>query len=534
MAAIFARRRVAIGVEKKTISPLKNMSFLRNTLRACTRVLFRLLADRLLPPRNTDGSLHILVPRWDAKLGDSIVSSFFFREARRLNARVTVLTVAELAQMHAQDFAVDEVVVTNANPGARELLRLARQLGRVDAVVHLVERMQPAEILFLRLLRPILVYSLDDCLRCVNRKFDAATVGLNMAERYERVLIDLGASVVDKKYIVPLPETLPNFAQASRILFNPYASRPDKSLAFDRSVGLLRAVADAYPNSSVGILCSPATYADALNMEVSVERENVRVIHGLVSPKEVAGAINQACVVVTVDTAIVHMAVGLEKRLVAIYPSVDGQDNPWLPPPSPLTRVIFSPQPPGQYRRTGKKDMNGFSLEALLDNLQELLPTASKPVHFFSLKARVIHGLGVAKGTLARQLPLISHEFPEIANCHPGTINLVLEFPIIVTQPDHRTVPLAWTPSGQTTEVFELVRVELEFDHLPRRVPAWLYVAHGSPHRHTPTVHEVITEQVNLNNVRDCRLHIRASAISLAPCSIQQAESISRSLSPSQ
>ncbi|MCY1523516.1 hypothetical protein D9M68_584170 [compost metagenome] len=52
------------------------------------RVVFRLLADRLLPPRATTGSLHILVPRWDAKLGDSIVSSFFFREVRRLNARV--------------------------------------------------------------------------------------------------------------------------------------------------------------------------------------------------------------------------------------------------------------------------------------------------------------------------------------------------------------------------------------------------------------------------------------------------------------
>lgn len=87
-------------------------------------------------------------PRWDAKLGDSIVSSFFFREARRLNARVTVLTVVELAQAHTQDFGVDQVVITNANPGVLELRRLAQQLGQVDVVVHLVGRIQPAEILF--------------------------------------------------------------------------------------------------------------------------------------------------------------------------------------------------------------------------------------------------------------------------------------------------------------------------------------------------------------------------------------------------
>lgn len=114
------------------------MSFLRDFRRVVARVVFRLLADRLPKPRSAKESLHILVPRWDAKLGDSIVSSFFFREARRLNARVTVLTVEELAQMHALDFGVDQVVITNANPGVLELLHLAQQLGQVDVVVHLV------------------------------------------------------------------------------------------------------------------------------------------------------------------------------------------------------------------------------------------------------------------------------------------------------------------------------------------------------------------------------------------------------------
>lgn len=443
------------------------MTFLRNAHKACMRVTFRLLADRSLAPRVTEEKLHILVPRWDAKLGDSIVSSFFFREVRKLNARVTVLTVAELAQMYELDFAVDQVVITNANPGIYELRRLAQQIGQVDAVVHLVGRIQPAEILFLRLLRPASVYSLDDHLRCVNRKFGSTTAGLDIPERYQRVLMDLGAREVDRTYIVPLPETLPNPLFVPHILFNPYASRPDKSLAFDRSVCVLRAIADAYPARSVGILCSPATYKDAQHIEVTVARKNVRVIHELVSPKDVAGYISHAQVVVSVDTAIVHMAVGLETRLVAIYPAMDEQPNPWLPPSSPLTRVIYSPQRSGQYRRTGKKDMNAFTLEALLGSLHELLATTPEPEQLLSISARIVPGLGVAKGTLARQLPLICQNFPEVADCYPGTINLEFEFPLTVTQPDHRTAPLAWTPSGRTTEVFDLVRIELELDQLP-------------------------------------------------------------------
>ena len=161
--------------------------------------------------------------------------------------------------------------------------------------------------------------------------------------------------------------------------------------------------------------------------------------------------------------------------------------------------------------------MNAFSTEALLDNLHELLATIPETERIHSLKARIVPGLGVAQGTLARQLPLISQGFPEVVDCYPGTINMELECPLEVTQPDHRTPPLAWTPSGRTTEVFDLVRIELEFGPLPTRVPAWLYVAHASPHRGTPTVHEVITQQLNLSEVSECQIHLRASAVTLTP-----------------
>ena len=140
-----------------------------------------------------------------------------------------------------------------------------------------------------------------------------------------------------------------------------------------------------------------------------------------------------------------------------------------------------------------QKDINAFSTEALLDNIHELLDTMPEAERIHSLKARIVPGLGVAQGTLARQLPLISQGFAEVVDCYPGTINMELECPLEVTQPDHRTPPLAWTPSGRTTEVFDLGRIELEFGPLPTRVPAWLYVVHPSPHRCTPTVHEVIT-----------------------------------------
>ena len=333
-----------------------------------------MLADREPRVRFTDEPLHILIPRWDGKLGDSIVSSFFIREAHlRLNAKVTVLTVKELADIHTVDFSVDQVLITSQNPGCYELCGLARRIGKVDVVVHMVGRVQPAEILFIRFLRPTLVYSLDDHLRCVNRKVGALTTGLDMADLYKWVLEDLGAGFVNMKYIVPLPNALPINLVSSHILVNSYASRPDKSLGFRCSVSLLRAIADEYSEFSVGILCSPATQEIAEKVKVAVARENVRVIYGLISPKLLAGVLNQADAIVSVDTATVHMAVGLRKKLVAIYPLIEGEKNPWLPPHSPFIRVIFSEQSPDQYMRTGKKNMDAFQVKELLKHLHNLL-----------------------------------------------------------------------------------------------------------------------------------------------------------------
>jgi hypothetical protein len=316
---------------------------------------------------------------------------------------------------------------------------------------------------------------------------------------------------------------------APHILFNPYASRAEKCLSTERSISLLQAIAEAFPSRTIGILSSPATLQDAQCIHNAVARANVRVVPGLSSPKDVAGYISRAQVMISVDTAVVHMAVGLATRLVAIYPTMEGAFNCWLPPPSPLTRVIYSQQ---SFRRSGQRrarNMNAFSTQTLVDALHALLTTPAT----LTVGARIVPGLGVASRTLARQLPLISQHFPQVADCHPGTINLSLDQPLLLTDPDHRTAPLAWTPSGRTTEVFDLLHVELELGSSSVRIPAWLYVAHGSPHRNTPWIHELIAHSLNLNNVRHCRLHLRANAVSLLTAT-QPMSDISRSASPSQ
>ena len=126
------------------------------------------------------------------------------------------------------------------------------------------------------------------------------------------------------------------------------------------------------------------------------------------------------------------------------------------------------------------------------------------------IRARHLHCIGGGARTLSLQLPLLAREVPALAACHAGTLNLQLAVPLIVARPDHRTRSITWEPGEQ--EVFDLLRIELEVPFEGARHPAWLYIAHQSPHRATPRVHEVIAPYIDL------QAHTELAVVLQQPC----------------
>ncbi|MFM0349826.1 glycosyltransferase family 9 protein [Paraburkholderia sp. RL17-347-BIC-D] len=488
------------------------MKRIRGSWKAFARGVARAMFDRPPAMAGNEAPRHIVVLRWDAKLGDAIVSSPFYREIRGLaGSRVTVVTVAALAAMHERDFGADRVIVTRAHPGFADLMRIYRQLkreGAVDAVVHLVGLIPPREIVFLRFLRAARVYSLDASLRLVTHKPDAGAQALRFGDHYLHVLRSLGVAEPKAGYIVPIDANTDASATGIDILFNPYGSRPDKSLSAAKAAEVLRALADAFPLAKIAILSAPHTRDAAAQLARHLDRENVLALGHVDTPHQAAAAVKAARGVVSVDTAIVHMAVGLRRRLVAICADTGAIPNPWLPAVASEHRIVLSRHDVTHYARTGIKDMNCFSASEVVDAMRGLEDASAIVV-----EGRIVSGLGAARGTLARQLPLIEADFPGVSDCFRGTLNVTLARPLWVTRPDHRTAPLAWTPSGRTREVFDLLRVELALAESGRRFAAWLYVAHGSPHRRTPEVHELIAPKIDLNGETRCALIIRAGCI---------------------
>ena len=478
----------------------------RNSVR---RILDRRLPVSIAPPRR------LLMVRWDGKLGDALVSSFFIRETLRLDSlSVTVVTTPALAEFYRSVYGSCNILVTEENPGLFKMLQLWSKLPAIDTVVHLVGRIRLRELFLLRLLAPRNVFSLDDDLAWVNGKLRDATAGYSFGTKYARVLQQLGLEHPDMS-----PEPLQKGCSipengATRILFNPFGSRLDKSIREEKAVTLLMLLADRFPDTVIEIMHQERTRKQAESMWRHVGRTNVVLAPRAATLAGLIEFVASANIVISVDTGVVHLADTMRRKLVAIYPVPIHPPNPWLPRPTHLTRVVYSARGQPSETSSETKNMNNFDEYEVLWHAAEL--AVERPARRdLSLRARFVPGLGVASRNLVLQLPLLGVHAPEIAHCHPGTLNIMCERAFTVTAPDVTTPELAWVPGSKRLEAFSLLRVELSVSSHVDRIPAWIYIAHNSPHRQTPAVHEVLAPHLLLDRAAGLTVHLDSAQIEL-------------------
>lgn len=118
-----------------------------------------------------------------------------------------------------------------------------------------------------------------------------------------------------------------------------------------------------------------------------------------------------------------------------------------------------------------------------------------------------MRGYRAATSNLDKQIPLIGLDFPEIANCFKGSINVKLDCGLRVDNPDHRTQPIDW--GDPNPEVFGLHRVSIEFGPDGLVFPAWLYIPYNSPHFTNRYQVEIIAEKIpGIGYGSRCQLNI--------------------------
>ncbi len=166
------------------------LQLLRDRVR---RALGILLFDKKTPLGIQGEVNHILVVRWDAKLGipSSPLSSSGDKKLPG-NKKVTVITTPALASLYRDCFGVDEVIEINKRPGYGAIKEMVSSIPHVDLVIHLTEGMKMKDLYLLYRLSPNNVASLDDSIGRVNIKLSKETADLLFQDKYRYLLSLLG------------------------------------------------------------------------------------------------------------------------------------------------------------------------------------------------------------------------------------------------------------------------------------------------------------------------------------------------------
>lgn len=362
------------------------LTVLRSVTKAIGRELLR-WRDRLRRnlaiwffdrPTSTKGvfSDEVVFIRWDAKLGDTVVLSWVWRElmSQRPDLRLSVITNSAFEDLFRAGFGLQTVYVAPKRHGWRRLARIARQIGRPKYVVHLAAELKARDMFFIQQLRPAHVIGLDDELRLVDIKLGAATAGCHFSEKLIPWLKSLGVKPDHRSYWVP------NNATAARSVAHwwpdgpvvglcPFGASKRRHLNVDFVLLLVNKLLGS--GAKVVLLVAPS-FRTAMQELIRQHgwQESVFLSPASASLHELFEQVRCSAAIVSVDTAVVHLASAFKRPTLAFYDGTDLNNfNRWHPNSDAATVIMV----PGAIAQTGELVDEGkldVNLEALLSTMR--------------------------------------------------------------------------------------------------------------------------------------------------------------------
>ncbi|ENO3942415.1 MULTISPECIES: glycosyltransferase family 9 protein [Aeromonas] len=280
--------------------------------------------------------------RWDAKLGDAIVSSWVAREIKKKYPmqKVIAITSPDIAHLFREYFEFDEVFCIPKRPSYNQLASLASSLGNVDYLVHFSKSMKMKDMYFIKKANPKHVIGIDDDLQCVDIKLGKKTENVHFSIKFSEALKSMGVGEFDSKYIIPYftedeMKVREHWPKVPTICFNPYGSGSSRVFNKENVLNLIDIML-AESDFNICLLYPPNQLEEIdriISMMSVASKERVFIYNQPPSLGALFAQVRASVGMVSVDTATVHISAGLGKPILGIYNDNFGmpENKEWLP-----------------------------------------------------------------------------------------------------------------------------------------------------------------------------------------------------------
>ncbi|KUI99272.1 glycosyltransferase family 9 protein [Vibrio sp. MEBiC08052] len=280
--------------------------------------------------------------RNDSKYGDSVISSFAMKAIKENipNSVIKVISSNNTYDFYQKMPFVDTVYPLSKRPSYTEIMRLAKGLGKVDIAINAQDIVKMKDLFLLRMISAESNAGILPDVKMYNLRLKNDG---HYVERFNSLLSSFNITEYDESYIIPLSSRCRErmelqFKDRKVVFFNPFGSNKSKSMNEETICRVIPIL--ARNGFSVFLSSSPST-SDLVSHICQKFNDNVFCDEQCSSIDDVATHIDMSEIVVSVDTATVHIATGLKKKTLAIYHPDMTSYTRWHPN-SPQSCTFFS------------------------------------------------------------------------------------------------------------------------------------------------------------------------------------------------
>src|SRR5882757_7696245 len=316
---------------------------MKNSLRTLRLNIGKKLMDR---PNKSAGIpfeniKKILIVRSDGKIGDNIVSSFIFREIKKQRPDIAihvVLSIGNLEMLRDNPY-IDKFYVLK-NKSYASLLKMARLLRKehYDVLFEPTVIFRNRDLMFTKIVGAAINIGYDkDNYKSFNKNLQKGKY--QAFEIYSRMLLLLGFKEMDTNYELatkPAVEKeietgMPGLSNEKVIAINLFGASRSRKFDKEKSIALINIVLEKYPSHKIILLSYPAVYEFLEEIIKEINSPNLLLYPKTTTIFHSIALIKKTVLVISPDTAIVHIAEALKKPLVAFYSNDEENFIQWRP-----------------------------------------------------------------------------------------------------------------------------------------------------------------------------------------------------------